>query len=494
MTTTPLNLYEYISQRLQRYVDRTAVVTAGSRLTYADVLTRAHQLRETLSDLGIRPRQVVGLALPNIAEFVPVFLGLCALDATVALISSKYKSQELEAIVEHVGPSWILASQADTDSLSQSLKDACVETRALHGFDGITALRIAPPAHLLQSDSLALLKFTSGSTGRPKGVGLTVNNVIAEAESVVETLGMTHDDSILALVPLTHSYGFDLGVLASLFSGATLHIGSGFVPRLTLRYITTEGISVFLGVPPMYRALIETRLSDMPDLSAVRYLLSCTAPLSKATISEFYDRFGAVICQHYGSSETGAAANHIPADVLDRADSVGRPMKGVTIRIVGEDGLSKPAGTVGEVVISGPAVAPRYVMGNPDERNPLQNGSYRTGELGILDDDGYLILKGRIDQLINVGGLKVGPDEVTQVLERHPSVREAAVVGALDKAGEEFVYAAVTLRGKADETSLIEFCRQYLAEYKVPRRIDVRDQLPRGATGKIQLKAEDVTL
>ena len=166
----------------------------------------------------------------------------------------------------------------------------------------------------------ALIKFTSGSTGEPKGVALTAANVLAEAVSVAGTLGLSPDDTILAPVPLCHSYGFDLGGLAMLQSGASLTLPDAFIGRRAIADLADGGCSVFLGVPAMFRLMLEAPARHQGDLGSARYLLSCTAPLSPALISAFHARFGAVICQHYGSSEAGAVTTHIPARVLDKPD------------------------------------------------------------------------------------------------------------------------------------------------------------------------------
>jgi long-chain acyl-CoA synthetase len=328
-------------------------------------------------------------------------------------------------------------------------------------------------------DDEALLKFSSGSTAEPKGIALTAGNVLAEAETVTATLGVAPGDTVLAGVPLFHSYGFDLGVLPTLVAGSTLVLEDAFVPRRTLASLA--GATAFLGVPAQYRAFLDTRLDSPPDLAGVRWLLSCTAPLAPETVIAFAERFRAPICQHYGSSETGAVTTHVPDEVLARPASVGRVMGGVELAL--DDG---------EVVVRSDAVARRYVLGAPPAPSPLGEGTFRTGDLGSLDSDGFLTLHGRRDALINVGGLKVSPAEVAATLERHPAVREAAVLGVPDGRGEEVVFAAVALGGPVDETELLTFCRSSLAEYKVPRRIEIRDELPRTAAGKVRLRLEDL--
>jgi long-chain acyl-CoA synthetase len=170
---------------------------------------------------------------------------------------------------------------------------------------------------------------------------------------------------------------------------------------------------------------------------------------------------------------------------------VGKPMSGVEISLV-EDGRPAPQGSEGEVVVTSGAVARGYVLGAPDGQSPLEDGTFRTGDIGRLDADGFLTLVGRRDAMINVGGLKVSPVEVSATLERHPAVREAAVLGFPDGRDEEVVYAVVSLSESVGEVELVAFCRDNLAAHKVPRRIEIRDELPRTASGKVRLGVDDL--
>ena len=500
------SLWNALRERVSAFGDRTAVATPGDEVTFSQLLAAAETLARQFIRAGVRPGDVVGHCLPNGIDFVIVYLALCRAECVVMLVSTKYHASELQAIVAGARPDYFITNQSLAESLSTGLLSVS-KTHVLSGAsreplvllemeDGHRKTR---QDRQWQSDSRteqapALIKFTSGSTGEPKGIILSAGNILAEAGNVVEGLGMTPEDRILSAVPASHSYGFDLGVLGSLFSGARLELRETFIPRRLLNDLARPGISVFLGVPSMYRFFLETRLSETPNLSHVRYLLSCTAPLDPAIVEAFHEKFGAVICQHYGSSESGAATTHVPSEVLKRKDSVGRAMKNVNVRIVDPNGRDVARGTVGEVVIAGDGVAQGYFMGQPSGGSPIKNGEYRTGDIGHLDDDGFLYVAGRIDKLINVGGMKVSPDEVVRVLESCPAVREAAVVGARDTTGEEIVHAVVTLRTEADENDILAYCRGFLAEYKVPRRVDIRKEMPRGATGKVRLRPEDLNL
>jgi long-chain acyl-CoA synthetase len=479
-------LWDAFESRTGNLGEQVAVEAPGMEMGFGEMWKLADRLSAHFLEAGVREGGVAGLALGNSPTFPAAFLALCRLDATVALLPPQYGRSELKAIADGVGLSSIVAEAEAGPRIAAAMPIA-----SAFAADG---LRVLVPASTKEvgatSEDEALLKFSSGSTAEPKGIGLTEGNVLAEAENVTTTLDLGRGDRILAGVPLFHSYGFDLGVLPTLYSGATLLLEDSFVPRRTLRRLAYR-VAAFLGVPAQYRAFLATRIDKTPDLSAVRWLLSCTAPLAPEVVTEFLGRFGAPICQHYGSSETGAVTTHLPSEVGSRPDSVGRPMSGVEVRVI-EGGQAVTPGSEGEIVVESNAVAQRYVLGAPSGPSPLMDGAFRTGDIGRMDSDGFLTLVGRRDAMINVGGLKVSPAEVSATLERHLAVSEAAVVGLPDGRNEEVVYAVVALSEPAGEQELIEFCREALAEHKVPRRIEIRDELPRTATGKVRLGVDDL--
>jgi long-chain acyl-CoA synthetase len=480
-------LWEAFGARTGDLGSRMAVSTSTEEVSFDAVWKEADRLASLLVEAGVAEGAVASLVLPNSPRFVAALLALCRLDATVALLSPQYGPGELSAIVAGVRPACIVTDQEVAPRIA-----AATPISRSSAANGLEVLIPPDPGAEASAPPAALLKFSSGSTAEPKGIALSAANVIAEVENVTRTLGLGHDDRILAGVPLFHSYGFDLGVLPTLYSGSTLVLDDAFVPRRTLAALDGAGLTAFLGVPAQYRALLATRLDVPPDLSGVRWLLSCTAPLAPDVVTAFGARFNAPICQHYGSSETGAVTTHVPAEVLRRPESVGRPMAGVSVTVAGTDGAAVPPGEEGEVVVESDAVASGYVLGAPSGPSPLRDGSFWTGDVGRMDADGFLTVLGRRDALINVGGLKVSPAEVAATLEGHPAVHEAAVVGVPDGQGDEVPYAVVALSGSTDEGELLAFCRAALAEYKVPRRIEIRDELPRSATGKVRLTAEDL--
>ena len=459
-----------------------AVVMPDHVVSFADLWQEAERLAAALLRAGIRESTAVGLSHPSSHRFVAALLALCRLDSSVALLSPQYGVAELAPIVSGAGVECIVADPAGARRIAAALPIV----RAAEA-DGLQVLFTqAKPIDFRP----AIVKFSSGSTCEPKGIALDAQNVLTEAENVRATLGLDGGERVFADVPISHSYGFDCAVLQTLYAGTTLVLDEAFAPRR--RFAAVQGANVFLGAPAHYRTFLTIPFATPPDLSQVRWLLSCTAPLSVDVVHAFAERFGAWICQHYGSSETGAITNHLPEQVARRPASVGRPLVGVGVSIVGPDGFRLPAGAEGEVVVESGALAKGYVLGEPPGPSPFRDGRFWTGDVGVLDDVGYLTLCGRRDAMINVGGLKVSPVEVTAVLERHPQVREAAVLGVPDRLGEEVTYGVVALDGPAEEAELIAFCRERLAEHKVPRRIEIRDELPRSASGKVRIKQDDL--
>ena len=479
-------LWDAFESRTGNLGEQVAVEAPGMEMGFGEMWKLADRLAALFLEAGVREGGVAGLALGNSPAFPAAFLALCRLNATVALLPPQYGRSELKAIADGIGLSSIVVEAEAGLRVAAAMPIASATA-----FDG---LRVLVPASTEEvgatSEDEALLKFSSGSTAEPKGIALTADNVLAEAENVTTTLDLGRGDRILSGVPLFHSYGFDLGVLPTLYSGATLLLEDSFVPRRTMRRLAYR-VAAFLGVPAQYRAFLATRIDKTPDLSAVRWLLSCTAPLAPEVVTEFLGRFGAPICQHYGSSETGAVTTHLPSEVGSRPDSVGRPMSGVEVSVI-EGGQAVTPGSEGEVVVESKAVAQRYALGAPSGPSPLLDGAFRTGDIGRMDGDGFLTLVGRRDAMINVGGLKVSPAEVSATLERHLAVSEAAVLGLPDGQNEEVVYAVVALSEPVGEQELIEFCREALAEHKVPRRIEIRDELPRTATGKVRVGVDDL--
>jgi long-chain acyl-CoA synthetase len=489
-----VDIWKFFEERARHFSRQAALSGGDETVTFSELFAAADSLAARLAKSGLKEGATVALCLENSISFVPVVLALMKARATIALVSPRYGPSEMRAITGGIRPAFLLSRPSFSAELGPHIGPVRYEevdssSRLLKGLT-LGSLVSSQP----HFSECSLLKVTSGSTGMPKVVALSPGNVVAEAQTVVGTMQCTPADKILCTTPICHSYAFDLGVLAMLASGAELVIHDSFVPRKAVRDIETRGITVFLGVPSIYRTLLDMRIAQAPDLSRVRYLLSCTAPLSPQLIETFYRKFNATLCQHYGSSETGAVALHIPTEVRHYPNAVGVPMKGVQIQIVNGEGKGVSAGSEGEVLVTSGAVGSGYIMGQPNGVSPFSGSSFRMPDLGRIDQDGFLRITGRSDDMIEIGGLKVSPLEITAVLQGCAQVREAAVLGVTDSRGESAIYAAVTLTGSTTERQLLAFCRSQLADYKVPRRIEILPEFPRTPSGKISLRKDHISL
>jgi|AMFO01.1.fsa_nt_gi Acyl-CoA synthetases (AMP-forming)/AMP-acid ligases II len=505
-STDTTAIWRAFERTVQADPGATALSTLGASVTRQELATRASRIASALRGARVREHSVVALMLPNSVEFVAAFLAVTQLPALAALVSTRYRDTELRAICADIRPDAILVSPQHAAGIARLLDIERQHEIDLPGTDqGLRLLCVRRPGPAAVLDVRerfglrdpgsfpALFKFSSGSTGAPKAVLWTAANIRAAASNVVQTLGLGESDVVLTPVPLSHSYGFDLGILPMIFAGTSLVIRSRFAPKMILADLIDERVSVFLGVPAMYRVLNRTRLDPVPDLSSVRYLLSSTAPLPISQIETFRRQFNARIFQHYGSSETGGISLHVPSEIARRPGSVGRAMKNVSVSVVDTNGETLPPDCRGEVVIGGEATAAGYVQGEiAHDGNGFRDGRYWTGDAGFLDADGFLYLDGSRAGVTHVGGWKVSLSEVAAVLESHPCVVESAVTALTNPRRKKRVIAAVTLHDPVEEAELIAFCQDRLADYKVPRRVHILEELPRTASGKVALSEEDL--
>ena len=300
---------------------------------------------------------------------------------------------------------------------------------------------------------------------------------------------MTAEERILCAVPLFDAYELGCCLVEAARSGAALVMHDDRQPFVfgrerMLELLEREAVTVFPGVPFMFRLLAET--PGRADLSRLRLCLSAANPLPWSTFQAFNRRFGIPVRQLYGTTETGALTANLDRDAEGTAMSVGRPIRRVEVKIVDETGAPQQEGRIGEIAVSSPAMTRGYA-GLPDvNRHAFADGYFRTGDRGRIDNDGRLFLTGRKKLLIDVKGDKVDPIEVEDVLAVHPKVREVVVVGVSSGVdGEDLVKAVVVPERACEDRELIRFCRERLANFKVPRTVEFRDEIPRSAFGRV---------
>jgi long-chain acyl-CoA synthetase len=437
--------------------------------------------------------------MPNSAELVVSFMATIRCGAVALPMNPQYKEWEIESHLDSARPSVIVAQNSLTPMVNQVLANRHVVNPVLIGCpDGkgawygfpelIEHHRPAASAPSFDTSSPALWLYSSGSTGGSKRVSRTRAHLANEAEAFRRTANVTAEDVILCVVPLTHAHGLGNGLLAAAYAGARLIVHERFDRRRMLKTIEEERVTLIPGGPFMYRILADTPVLDEPDLSSVRLAFSAGAPLTRETFDAFRDRYGIEVRQLYGATETGAVSINLSDDIDESALSVGAPLDGVSIDIFDSKGNAAPIEEEGAVGIRSPAMFEGY-----DNREDLNDAAFRDGyffpgDRGYKDARGRITLVGRETLFINLGGNKVDPGEVEAVLNAHPQVEESVVLGVKQRSGDEIVKAVIVPRVKCEEAEILAFCRERIADFKIPRIVEFREELPRNPLGKVLRK------
>jgi long-chain acyl-CoA synthetase len=341
-----------------------------------------------------------------------------------------------------------------------------------------------PSRELAPNDAAAIL-YTSGTTGRQKGATLSHGNLVSNTFAAVHTEGITPQDRLLLFLPLFHVFGQNAILNSALQGAATLVLQRRYDPQATPELIERQRVTMFYGVPTIYIGLLNTGISPQ-QLRSVRYYFSAAATMPVEVANRWREAFGRPIVEGYGLTETSpfASYNHIWEH---RPGSVGTPIENVEITILDLDDHQVEPGTWGEICIKGPNVMLGYWNRAEDTALAIRDGWFHSGDIGYMDQDGYIYLVDRVKDMINSAGFKIWPREVEEVLFQHPAIKECAVVGLPDPLKGEVPAVFLVLR---EGTSLSRdefetFCRQHIAAYKVPRQVEFVDALPKNATGKI---------
>ncbi len=479
---------------------KSVAIAALSRLPlsyqklYEQSLTIVGQLRA----LGIQRHDRVAVALPNGPEMAVAFLSVAA-GATFAPLNPAYRDSEFEFYLNDLDAKALIVQPGVAEParvVAQRLNIPVVELLpTLTAEAGVFKLSVPPPASITaddfaQPEDTALILHTSGTTARPKMVPLTHANLCRSAQNVAQTLALTADDRCLNVMPLFHIHGLVGALLSSIAAGASIVCTPGFYATQFLEWLEVHQPTWYSAVPTMHQQILG-RITAEPERGAqlsLRLIRSSSAPLPPQVMTELEQVFHAPVIESYGMTEAAhqMASNPLPPQPR-KPGSVGQAA-GPAVQIMNELGQLLPIGEIGEVVIQGDNVTQGY------ENNPVANGKaftngwFRTGDLGYLDAEGYLFLKGRIKEIINRGGEKISPREVDEVLLDHPAIEQVVTFAAPHTLLGEDVAVAVVLKpgASATEQAIKEFAAARLADFKVPRVVLFLDEIPKGPTGKRQ--------
>jgi long-chain acyl-CoA synthetase len=430
---------------------------------------------------------LVGLLLPAGAAFVATFYGALLAGKAVVPLNFLFGPREIAHCIKDSGIDTVV---------TVPLLAGILEQLGMQGLNVVDLSRRPPPGPppaplavpTRSADEVAELIYTSGTGGLPKGVPLTYGNLQSDVDAAIAHVNLRNRHKFLGIIPLFHVFGLTAMMLAPIQLGATIVYMARFSPIGALKAIKEHGISIVMGVPSMYGAILRLKEASRDDFFTIYAMISGGEPLPATLREAFESRFGVTLLEAYGMTETSLAIT-LNTPQSHKPGSVGRPIPGMQIKIVDEGGNALVGGQLGEIWVRGPMVMKGY-HNLPDETAAVltADGYLKTGDLGKMDADGFLYITGRKKDLIIVAGENVSPREIEETLMAHPAVAEAAVIGRKDATRGEVVCAFVIPReGHTPEPDeLREFCKQHrLAQWKVPREIRVVQDLPRSPTGKV---------
>ncbi|WP_291521563.1 class I adenylate-forming enzyme family protein [Branchiibius sp. NY16-3462-2] len=482
-TTVSDRLVDLPSSRAHEDPSGPCLVDGQRRWDNATFAAAVTQLAARFAALGVGPGDTVAVMLPNRIEIVTAMFAAWWRGAALTPINPALTDAEVLFQLEDSSSRVLVGDQRST-GLAERLGIASIDVDTM---DEHPVAADDLGEHLSPAlDEFALIIYTSGTTGRPKGCVLDHANIEAMVNSIRQHLSLTADDRSLLVLPLFHCNGLLVGVLSPLLAGGSVIISPRFDPATFWDLVEEEKPTYFSAVPTMY-ALIDARTTRAVDSSSLRFVICGAAPMPTELISRFEERFDVTVVEGYGLSECSVAATINPIEGIRKAGTVGLALPGVEIQIEPADGHIAAPGERGEVLIKGDIVMRGY-LGRPEETaKVLADGWLHTGDVGYLDDDGYLTLVDRMKDLIIRGGENIYPKEVESVLYEHPAVLEAAVVGRPDSTYGEVPVAFVALRPGTSVTAaeLEEHCSAVLARFKVPREINFAASLPKNSVGKL---------
>ncbi|CAM8940421.1 unnamed protein product [Rhodiola kirilowii] len=485
------------------FPNRRAVSVSGKfDLTYSRLQELIDAAAERLIAFGVGIGDVVGLTFPNTVESAVMFLAVIRCRAVAAPLNGAYTAEEFEfylldseskllvTSVEGNKAAQSAASKLNIPHVTAELRSASDEIVLSPSPKEKTDLSLAQLVN--DPADVALFLHTSGTTSRPKGVPLTQLNLASSVLNIKSVYKLSENDATVIVLPLFHVHGLLAGLLSSLVAGGAVTLPTAGRFSATTFWVDMKKYNAtwYTAVPTIHQIILDRDLNNPePEYPKLRFIRSCSASLAPSILARLEQSFKAPVLEAYAMTEAShlMCSNPLPEDGAHNPGSVGKPV-GQELAILDENGVVQGPGENGEVCIRGANVTKGYKNNPEANKSGYQFGWFHTGDIGFLDEDGYLHLVGRVKELINRGGEKISPIEVDSVLLSHPDIAQAVSFGVPDdKYGEEINCAVIAREGSnLTEEEVIKFCKNNLATYKVPKRVFLTDSVPKTATGKIQ--------
>ncbi len=479
-------LVDALIEANRRVPSKLAVADGVRSLTYRQLTLLASALRDVVRRRTALDR--VGIMLPASSVFPGALLGTLWASKIAVPLNFLLNPNELVKVVVDAGLDLILTTRRFHElSINLPARALFLEDLPLKRKMLFAAIKPKPAPPRVCGNTTAVILYTSGTTAEPKGVELTHQNLYSNCVDTIYSLDIDVDFVFLNTLPPFHVFGLTGLVLSPIVLGATVHAIPRFSPMTVVKTVSTHGVTIMMAIPSMYAAILKTKSTQSDAFRSVRFAISGGEPLPDSVREGFKERFGVTLHEGYGLTETSPVVT-VNASHARRDGTVGRPIRNVELRLVGEDGKALPPGLEGEIHTRGPGIMKGYYNKPKETRRAIdRDGWFATGDIGRIDKDGFLSITGRAKEMLIIGGENVFPREIESALEEHDAVLQAAVIAMPDDLRGEAPAAFIIPEHGAEttESELRSFVKRKLAGYKVPKRITIREDLPTGPTGKI---------
>ncbi|WP_449539363.1 fatty acid--CoA ligase family protein [Ferdinandcohnia sp. Marseille-Q9671] len=509
-----MNISTQLGETAKKYFSKPAYIFQDTSSTYAELDGAVTKFASGLEKLGVNKGDHIALVLGNTPHFVIGLYGALRLGATVLPINPIYTPDEIGYIINNGDVKAVITLDLLVPLFEKMIDRlpsvehiiVCETPQGVNSGIDASKLSIYPKMKSFTSvvgegdvtyvgptiddDDVAVILYTSGTTGKPKGAMLTHKNIYSNARDVADYLKIGEQDKVITTLPMFHVFCLTVALNAPLMNGGTLLIVPKFSPKDIFHIARTYEATVFAGVPTMYNFLLQYPEGKPEELSTLRLCISGGAAMPVALLKGFEQKFNVLVSEGYGLSEASPVTCFNPLDRPRKPGSIGTSIVNVENKVVDENGEEVPVGQVGELIVRGPNVMKGYYKLPEESAATLRNEWLYTGDLARMDEEGYFYIVDRKKDMVIVGGYNVYPREVEEVLYNHPDVVEAAVVGVPDPNQGEAVHCYVVVKNNnLTKEDLLAYCREHLAKYKLPSKIEFLEELPKNTTGKILRRA-----
>lgn len=481
-------LHDFLKNSVIKHPDKEAIVSLSDRLNYRDLDLLSEKYAGFFLNKGVGKGDRVALFMDNSIEFVGAYFGISKSGAVIVALNSQLVARELSVPLSDCSPKLIITDDKHYKTVEEAVKlsEQSIEILILERLD-LEACSLQPIA--CSDNDLAMIIYTSGTTGKPKGVMLSHGNISANADSIIEYLGLTAEDKVMAVLPFYYSYGNSL-LTTHIKAGGTLVIDNRFMyPNVVLEHMIKEEVTGFAGVPSHFNILLKKSALANYDLPKLRYATQAGGAMMPAMIKKFLS----IIPQldffvMYGQTEAAARLSYLKPEYLEeKIGSIGKAIPGVELAILDEDEQPVKPGQTGEIVAKGNNIMLGYWDSPEETACVLKKNGLWTGDLARIDEDGCIYLISRKRDMIKSGANRISPFEIEDVVCQISGIIECAAVGIPDEIlGEAIAVFIVTNGSVVKEQDIKRFCKQNLAVYKLPKRIEFVTELPKTASGKIK--------